>query len=166
MKNTSAKIAERYADPKKEFKSIEEYLRNDNTYILPYRKNINEETRAYDKACFHVAMMIKDKEIKQELVDRTDFEDWELEGKPIAVDAFFFCTETSSETNGINVNAVEENRVQFEVARLTDEEKLAFYNKVIEIVPESEPYVKHSIDIVMNRMEQEKEQPKSFNVDR
>ena len=130
MKNTSAKIAERYADPKKEFKSIEEYLRNDNTYILPYRKNINEETRAYDKACFHVAMMIKDKEVKAELVDRTDFEDWELEDKPIAMDAFFFCTETSSETNGINVNAVEDNRVMFEVARLTDEEKLAFYNKI------------------------------------
>ena len=160
-KTTEQMITKRYHKPR-DFQSIAEYLRTNNEYVLPYCEGITT-TEKYDDNSFHVSMMVEDKAVKSELVDRTSFTDEEMKGKFIGIDAFFFNEEDSPETNGINVNVVDEENGEelMEMAKLTDEEKLAFYNKVVEIVPESEPFVRHSIGIVLARMEQE--QPKQVN---
>jgi len=176
-KKTEQEIALKYNDPTREFVSIADYLKNDNSYVIPYKEGItttenppfNEAvaiTEKYTDTCFHVAMMIENAAVKAELIDRTRFTDEEMKGKLIAIDAFFFNKRSVPEMNGVNVNVMSEDENISEIAHFTDEEKVAFFEKVIEKVPESREFVERSLNSVLDRMEQEKQTNKPVDVER
>ena len=170
-KMTEQNIALNYADPTREFVSVVDYLKNDNSYVLPYKKDI-VDTKKLDDNCFHVSMMIEDEAVKAELADRTTFTDEDMKEEFITVDAIFYKSKISPETNGIYVNIIgkkdtDGERVNItDLAPLTDEEKAAFFEKVIETVPESREFVERSLNSVLDRMEQEKQTNKPVDVDR
>ncbi len=152
---------------KRPFKSIEEYLKNNNSYIIPHMDIDLLNTEKVSEIQFHVCLMIKDEEIEKELVDRTHISEEELhqEGAYIITEADFF---TTGDLKCIDVCVVDDNKklIVAEPARLSYAENVAFHNKVMEIVPESIPFVSRSLEFLLEKIEQGKREERASEISR
>ena len=154
---TKEDIAEQFPE-EREPMDLESFLRND--LIVVNRYAGEGGTRQTGAETYHVALGVENPEVFKELLNRASFDEFEYEGKNVSFFADFCCHKGLHDTAGITVAVMDKHDGSYEsgIAGFTDEEKLAFFTHVIEEKPESELFVRYSMDMVMERMEQDKEQ--------
>ena len=142
---------------------LESFLRND--LIVVNRYAGEGGTKQISPDTYYVALGVdarKNPEEFKELLNRASFDESEYEGKNVSFATFFFNTEGLNDTAGIAVKVADKYDGSYIAgdARLTDEEKIAFFTHIVEEKPEAEPFVARSMNMVMERMEQERQMNK------